>query len=106
MGVVLLPFRPPHAELITQFLKTGRRNVVAYDPSRHSRDTLRLLMEGTAKNGRSHRSEPSAQNERGEHATFENALRKVVSVSHTEVKAKVDAEKTQRTSSRAVNGKR
>jgi hypothetical protein len=64
-------------------------------------------MAESAKNGarRSHRPEPSAKNERSEYATFENALRKVVSVPHSEVQAKIDARKKHRASSRASTSK-
>jgi len=39
---------------------------------------------------------PSAKNESGEYATFENALKKVLSVSHSKIKSKLDAEKRKR----------
>jgi len=39
---------------------------------------------------------PSAKNETGEYATFESALRKVLSVPHSEIKAKIDAGKQAR----------
>jgi len=39
---------------------------------------------------------PSAKNESGEYATFENALKKILSVPHSEIKAKLDAEKRKR----------
>jgi hypothetical protein len=39
---------------------------------------------------------PSAKNEPGEYANFENALRKVLSVPHSEIKAKIDSEKQAR----------
>jgi hypothetical protein len=42
------------------------------------------------------RPNPSAKNETGEYANFENALRKVLSVPHSEVKAKIDAGKQAR----------
>jgi hypothetical protein len=40
---------------------------------------------------------PSAKNETGEYALFEDALKKVLSVSHSELKAKIDAGKRKRT---------
>ena len=55
---------------------------------------------------------PSAKNETGEYENFANALRKVLSVPHSELKAKLDAEKRVRprhakraSSSRASRGK-
>ena len=36
---------------------------------------------------------PSAKNEQGEYATFENALKKVLSVPHSALKAEHDREK-------------
>jgi hypothetical protein len=39
---------------------------------------------------------PSAKNETGEYATFSNALKRVLSVPHSEMKAKLDAEKLTR----------
>jgi len=44
---------------------------------------------------------PSAKNATGEYATFHNALKKVLSVSHSEIKSKLDAEKRKRTKSSA-----
>jgi hypothetical protein len=41
-------------------------------------------------------SKPSAKNEPGEYATFENALKKVLSISHSEIKSKIDAGKRKR----------
>jgi hypothetical protein len=38
---------------------------------------------------RSHRSEPSAKNDSGEYATFENALKKVLKVSHAEMQERL-----------------
>jgi hypothetical protein len=38
-------------------------------------------------------SEPSAKNERSEYDTFQQALKKVLSVSHSELKIKIDSEK-------------
>jgi len=43
-----------------------------------------------------HHSEPSAKNESGEYATFENALKTVLSVPHKKLKSKLDAEKRKR----------
>ena len=55
---------------------------------------------------RSHRSDYSAKNERGEYETFEGALKKVLSVPHSEMRAKLDAEKKHRkASSRASSEK-
>jgi hypothetical protein len=39
---------------------------------------------------------PSAKNESGEYATFEAALKKVLSVRHSKMKSKLDAEKRRR----------
>ena len=39
---------------------------------------------------------PSAKNDSGEYAAFESALRKILSVSHAEIKAKIDAGKRKR----------
>jgi hypothetical protein len=44
---------------------------------------------------------PSAKNDEGEYANFERALKKVLSVSHSEIKARLDAAKLAR-----QNGKR
>jgi hypothetical protein len=66
---------------------------------------LRLAMERPTKTRKSHRSEPSGRNGRSEYATFESALRKVVSVPHSEIQAKLDAEKKRKTSSRAASAK-
>jgi hypothetical protein len=41
-------------------------------------------------------SKPSAKNEPSEYATFEDALRKVLSVPHSEIKAKIESEKQAR----------
>jgi hypothetical protein len=38
---------------------------------------------------RSRRSNPSGENERGEYATFENALKKVLKVSHAEMQERL-----------------
>ena len=49
---------------------------------------------------------PSAKNDAGEYATFHNALKKVLSVPHSEIKSKLDAEKRKRvkpSASRASN---
>jgi len=39
------------------------------------------------------RSEPSGKNERSEYDTFQQALKKILSVSHSELKIKIDSEK-------------
>jgi hypothetical protein len=39
---------------------------------------------------------PSAKNESGEYAAFETALKKVLSVPHSKMKSKLDAEKRKR----------
>jgi hypothetical protein len=39
---------------------------------------------------------PSAKNATGEYAAFENALKKVLSVPHSAIKSKLDAEKRKR----------
>jgi hypothetical protein len=44
---------------------------------------------------------PSGKNATGEYATFETALKKVLSVPHSELKSKLDAEKRKRTKSSA-----
>jgi len=44
-----------------------------------------------------HHPKPSAKNATGEYATFHDALKKVLSVSHSEIKSKIDAEKRKRT---------
>jgi len=61
----------------------------------------------TRNSRRSHRTETSAKNESGEYATFENALKKVVSVPRSEIQATLDAEKKhhRRASSRASSDK-
>jgi hypothetical protein len=54
------------------------------------------------------RSIHPAKNVSGEYATFENALRTVLSVPHSRIKSKIDAEKRKRiktSASRATNGK-
>jgi hypothetical protein len=40
---------------------------------------------------------PSGKNATGEYALFEDALKKVLSFSHSELKAKIDARKRKRT---------
>jgi hypothetical protein len=52
-----------------------------------------------------HRSEPSAKNDSGEYATFTDALKKVLSVPHSEMKSTLDAEKKHKPSSRASREK-
>ncbi len=55
-----------------------------------------------------HRSKPSAKNESSEYATFETALKKVLSVSHAQIKSELSAAKRKRTkasASRAVTVK-
>jgi hypothetical protein len=51
---------------------------------------------------------PSGKNASGEYANFENALKSVLSVSHSQIKCKVDAAKRKRTkkpsASHAANG--
>ena len=42
------------------------------------------------------RPTPSAKNESGEYAAFESALKKVLSVPHSQIKSKLDAEKRKR----------
>jgi hypothetical protein len=39
---------------------------------------------------------PSAKNDAGEYATFETALKKVLSVPHADIKSKLDTEKRKR----------
>jgi len=48
----------------------------------------------------------SAKNESGEYAAFEGALKKVLSVPHSEIKSKLDAEKRKRTKASASRGSR
>ena len=43
----------------------------------------------------------SAKNESGEYATFENALKKILSVPHSKIKSKLDSEKRKRIKSSA-----
>jgi hypothetical protein len=58
---------------------------------------------------KSHRSETSGKNDQNEYAKFENALKKVLSVPHSKLKSKINAEKRKRfkksSASRAANGK-
>jgi hypothetical protein len=69
---------------------------------RRNRDKLRLRMAESAK-GKTRKTlaashqEPSGKNASGEYATFENALKAVLSVSHSRIKHKIDAEKRRRT---------
>lgn len=44
-------------------------------------------------------SKPSAKNETSEYATFEDALKKVLSVPHSKMRSAIDAEKKQKKSS-------
>jgi hypothetical protein len=50
---------------------------------------------------------PSAKNDDGEYATFEKALKSILSVSHSQLKSKIDAVKRKRakkpSASRVVN---
>jgi hypothetical protein len=52
---------------------------------------------------------PSGKNDKGEYATFESALKSVLSVSHSELKSKIDAAKRKRvkksSASHGANGK-
>jgi hypothetical protein len=43
-----------------------------------------------------HHPKLSAKNETGEYANFERALKKVLSVSHSEIKSRLDAAKRER----------
>lgn len=45
---------------------------------------------------KSHRPAPSAKNEQDEYATFANALKKVLSVTHSEIKTKLEKRKRTR----------
>jgi hypothetical protein len=47
---------------------------------------------------------PSAKNESGEYANFDAALRKVLSVSHSEIKSKLAAEKRKKGKTSASHG--
>jgi hypothetical protein len=53
-------------------------------------------------------SKPSSKNDTGEYATFENALKSVLSVSPSKLKTKINAEKRKRfkksSASRAASG--
>ena len=46
-----------------------------------------------------HRSKPSGENESSEYATFETALKKVLSVPHSKIKNKLNTEKRRRAQS-------
>jgi hypothetical protein len=51
---------------------------------------------------------PSAKNDAGEYAAFEGALKKILSVPHSEIKSKLDAEKRKKiksSASHALNSK-
>jgi hypothetical protein len=50
------------------------------------------------------RPKPSAKNETGEYANFERALKKVLSVSHSEIEARLDAAKIARQNGRRASG--
>jgi len=50
-------------------------------------------------------SKPSAKNETGEYANFERALKKVLSVSHEEIKARLAAAKEQRQRGKLASGR-
>ena len=47
----------------------------------------------------------SAKSEQGEYATFTDALKKVLSVPHAQIKATLDAEKKRKASSHASSSK-
>jgi hypothetical protein len=49
--------------------------------------------------------EPSAKNGQGEYATFTDALKKVLSVPHSQIKSVIDAEKKHKPSSRVSRAK-
>jgi hypothetical protein len=49
---------------------------------------------------------PSAKNESGEYATFEDALKKVLSVPHSEIKSKLASKKRKRINSSAARASR
>jgi hypothetical protein len=51
-----------------------------------------------AKGRTRHSSEPSAKNERSEYQAFRLALKKILSVSHSELKEKIDSEKARKPS--------
>jgi hypothetical protein len=61
-----------------------------------------LLLTVTQK---ANRSAAPAKNEQSEYATFETALRKVLSVPHSKIKSKLASEKQKRASARASTGK-
>lgn len=48
-------------------------------------------------------SKPSAKNATSEYATFENALKKVLSVSHATIRAELEAEKRKKTKRSSVS---
>jgi len=48
---------------------------------------------------------PSAKNETGEYENFERALKKVLSVPHSEIKARLDAAKKARQSGKRASGR-
>jgi len=52
-----------------------------------------------------HNPKPSAKNEQGEYANFENALKKVLSVSHDEMKVRLDAAKRARQRQKKASGR-
>ena len=69
---------------------TNGEDMSTHLPFRRSRDTLRLPMAESAKeNTRSSRPKASAKNEKGEYATFETALKKVLTVSHKEMQKRI-----------------
>jgi len=49
------------------------------------------------------RPKPSAKNESGEYAVFETALKKVLSVPHSKIKSKLDAEKRKKLKSSSAS---
>ena len=71
----------------------------AFGPFRRSRVTLRLRMAGKTKPRRFHRSEPSAKNDSGEYATFENALKKILKVPRVEMQERLKRASASRASS-------
>jgi hypothetical protein len=48
---------------------------------------------------------PSGKNDSGEYATFENALRTVLSVPHSKLKSKINAEKRKRVKRSSVSSR-
>ena len=48
---------------------------------------------------------PSAKNETGEYDNFERALKKVLSVPHSEIKARLDAAKKARQNGKRASGR-